>query len=355
MKNKHLRAFILGFVGIALISGCASQKESTQLNSVSSTSTSNIHYSSSSSDSISSSSKISSDNKSSIITSSSSSNIASNTSSSTITSSSQDEVTVSNISLNYTSDMVYEYHVGDSLNLNNVTINVEYSNGDNENIQVTNDMVTLLNHENKETNMDTAGYIIVSISYEEHTTSYMIEVIDTNGPVDRQDPLVIFNYDAGATFYIGADEKPTVSVLPEHLDYTISYSSDESGYDSTEFPTVAGVYSLVVSFEGDSEYNAIHVWRWFVLAGNKETPTITFDYAAGTTFYIGSDVRPSATVSEGADYTITFSSDTSGYNSTEYPTVAGTYSLVVTVQENDKFSYAKVWRWFRLVEPSTSN
>ena len=58
-------------------------------------------------------------------------------------------------------------------------------------------------------------------------------------------------------------------------------------------------------------------------------------------YYIGGAERPTVTVSEGADYVITYESE-SGYNSTEFPTEPGTYSLVVTVNENDLFKADKI-------------
>ena len=64
---------------------------------------------------------------------------------------------------------------------------------------------------------------------------------------------------------------------------------------------------------------------------------------------IGSSDRPTVTVSEGADYVITYESE-SGYNSTEFPTEPGAYSLVVTVNENEVYKASKQWLWFRLVE-----
>lgn len=258
-------------------------------------------------------------------------------------------VEVTSISLNYNENIVYEYKLGDTLNLENVTIKVTYSDGSEKDVQVSEDMIKLFDFENNIVTMNDEGYTYVCISYEGKETSYLIEVINENAPIDKKDPLVTFSYEAGTTFYLEG-EKPSVTILPENIEYEITYSSDESGYNSSEFPTSSGVYSMVVRVKGNQEYNDLTTWRWFKLVGNKQAPSITFNYSGGTTFYIGSEERPTVSVSEGADYVITYSSDSSGYNSTEFPTVPGTYSLVVTVHENETFSSGKAWLWFKLAE-----
>lgn len=83
----------------------------------------------------------------------------------------------------------------------------------------------------------------------------------------------------------------------------------------------------------------------------KVDPVIEFSIESGTTLTIGESAIPTATVSEGANYTIHFSSDTTGYYSEEFPTEPGTYSIVVTVLESDTYNYLKDYRWFRLVAP----
>ena len=262
---------------------------------------------------------------------------------------------VINISLNYVENIKYEYFLGEELDLSNVSINVLYEDGKVETINVTKDMIKLMDSSiNQETTMNSQGYKMVVINYKNLETSYLIHVIDNNAPIDKTDPLVVFNFEAGAKFKIGSTEVPTVSVLPNDLDYEITYSSEESGYNSKEYPTIPGTYSLVVSFEGNDLYNSINTWRWFVLVGEKETATITFNYSGGDTFVIGASERPTVTVSEGADYEITYSSEESGYNSEEYPSTPGTYALVVTVNENELFAADKKWLWFRLVSNEKS-
>ena len=123
------------------------------------------------------------------------------------------------------------------------------------------------------------------------------------------------------------------------------FDKDEAFF-SNECPTEPGTYAMVVKVTGNTDYNNKTAWVVFTLvadSGNtpneKKNPEIVFNYEAGKTFYIGGEEKPTAPVSEGADYEFRYSSDESGYDSTEFPTVAGTYSLVVTVTENDTYNY----------------
>lgn len=289
----------------------------------------------------------------------SSENVISNSSSSNdkITSSSSIVVDkVVSISLNYNDNIKYDYFLNEELDLENVTINVIYESKETKIINVTKDMIKLMDISiNQETNMNSVGYKMVIISYEGQEVSYLIHVIDKDAPFDKIDPVVKFNFEAGAVFYLGTDIVPTVDILPNDIDYTITYSSEISGYNSEEYPTKPGTYSMVVKYDGNERYNSINVWRYFYLKGEKETPEITFNYTGGTTFIIGSDLKPTANVSEGAKYTITYSSETTGYNSEEYPVEPGTYALVITVEEDENFYYAKQWLWFRLVSNEKQN
>lgn len=324
--KKILKIYLTSLLSIMFIGGCTNTNTNTNTsssnNNVSSTSNNLISESSTSSSSITSTSSISVEKKK-----------------------------VNSISINYVSNMKYEYMIGEELDLSNVTINVIYDNNENETINVTLDMVQLIDSSiNQVTDMNSSGYKMVIISYEGCETSYLIEVIDPNAPIDKIDPLVVFDFDAGTQFTVGSDVVPGVTIYPNDLEYKVTYSSDESGYDSEEFPSASGTYSMVINVIGNDKYNSLITWRWFILAGEKEAPVITFNYTGGTTFSLSSTDRPTVTVSEGADYTITYSSDTTGYDSEEFPTEPGTYSLVVVVTENEKYSYAKKWLWFRLVD-----
>ena len=196
--------------------------------------------------------------------------------------------------------------------------------------------------------------------YKEHRWFHLLEAPS----LDKANPVITFNYESGASFTVGASEKPEVTVS-EGATYTTHFSCEEKQkagetyiFDTYEELEPGFAYSLVVEVIADDNFNGAKEYRWFNLLAapslDKLTATITFNYEPGTSYTIGSNERPTVTVTEGANYVITYSSDTTGYNSTEYPTVAGTYSLVVEVIADDNYNYSKEYRWFRLVEDKPS-
>ena len=167
---------------------------------------------------------------------------------------------------------------------------------------------------------------------------------------------VEFNYANGAVFTKGAEEKPEFTIS-EGADYTYHFYCEDKkqSFETYEELEAGYSYSLVVVINENDLYvaDAGTNWRWFTLKAaptvERQDAEVTFNYSAGTSFVVGSDERPTVTVSEGAEYVVTYSSDATGYNSEEYPTEPGTYSLVVTIKENDKFNGDKKWLWFKLV------
>ena len=180
-------------------------------------------------------------------------------------------------------------------------------------------------------------------------TAWVVFKLVAPSTTQKVDPEVSISIENGDTLVIGKDAAPTVTV-PEGLNYVTYYEQNEVKVSDT-LPTTPGTYSFIVEVEGNDQYNSLRVWRWFRLEApsTKAEAEITFNYEAGTEYMIGSSDRPTVTVSEGADYVITYESE-SGYNSTEFPTEPGAYSLVVTVNENEVYKASKQWLWFRLVE-----
>ena len=319
MKNKTFKLLLLSTLGMSIISGCDLSTTNSSPTNNNSTPTTSTNDNSTTSNSTSSNS-----------TSDSSKN--------------DDAVTLTKISFVPSLEVKYEYNIGEELDLTNVKIKLTYSDDTYETIDVTIDMVTPVD-------MSSAGYKTVYINYGGLQASYSIEVKNNTTPVEKQDPVINFDFDPGTKFTIGSDVKPGVSITPNTLDYVVSYSSDTTGYNSEEYPTEPGTYSIVVDVTGNNEYNSISDHQWFQLVAPSTLPKpeIVFDFDPGTKFTIGSDVKPGVTVSEGADYTIHYSSDTTGYNSTEYPTEPGTYSIVVTVNDNENYSGDFKHQWFVLV------
>ena len=277
-------------------------------------------------------------------TSSSSSSTSSSSSSSTSSdkqSTSDSELKVKEIEV--TGTYKTQYVIGETLDLTGVKLLVTYTDNSTNTVNVTESMITPVD-------MSTEGMKTVTVTYEGKTAAFYINV---NAPaVEKVDPEVTISIENGATLTIGVDAAPTVTV-PEGVNYTTYFEQDEV-YVSDTLPTTPGTYSFIVETEENDQYNSARVWRWFRLVepSTKEDAVVTFNYEPGETFVIGGAEQPTVTVSEGADYVITYSSEESGYDSTEFPTVAGTYSLVVTINENDLYKENKVWRWFRLEAPS---
>ena len=178
-------------------------------------------------------------------------------------------------------------------------------------------------------------------------------------PSTKATAEITFSYENGTTFIKGDSVKPefTVSEGAEVETYYYSEERDLAGLTATFYSyeeLIPGfAYSLNVNVLENDLFKESSAWRWFRLAepSTKAAAEITFNYEGGTTYYIGGTERPTVTVSEGADYVITYESE-AGYNSTEFPTEPGTYSLVVTVNENDLFKADKKWLWFRLAAPA---
>ena len=191
------KLILMSLVGSSMLGGCSTPKDNTR---ASSSLDSNIS-SSLNQESSSLSTKNSSTINQSIPSSNSSSSLKSSSTSVNL-------VKVTSISLNYNENIVYEYKLGDTLNLENVTIKVTYSDGSEKDVQVSEDMIKLVDFENNIVTMNDEGYTYVCIAYEGKETSYLIEVINENAPIDKKDPLVTFSYEAGTTTGCFTDEKP---------------------------------------------------------------------------------------------------------------------------------------------------
>ena len=195
------------------------------------------------------------------------------------------------------------------------------------------------------------GYSEDVVSSATRVISDMAANEDEMTPVERVDPEITFNFTPGTTYTIGAEEKPTATVS-EGADYVVTYSSDTTGYNSTEYPTVAGTYSIVVTVNQNDQYNYKKAHQWFRLVEPKLTPEVTISIENGATLTIGGN-EPTVTVSEGVEYITYYELDGVRYSDT-LPTEPGTYSFIVETIENDEYNSARQWRWFRLVEEPTA-
>lgn len=240
--KKIFNLLINGLLSMVLLSSCANSNSSlTSKNKTPVSSESVISNSSSSNDKITSSSSIVVDK-------------------------------VVSISLNYNDNIKYDYFLNEELDLENVTINVIYESKETKIINVTKDMIKLMDISiNQETNMNSVGYKMVIISYEGQEVSYLIHVIDKDAPFDKIDPAVKFNFEAGAVFSLSSTDRPMVTIS-EGADYTTHFSCEAKQlkgetyiFNTFEELEPGYNYSLVVSIKENDLFNADEKWCWFKL------------------------------------------------------------------------------------------
>lgn len=146
--------------------------------------------------------------------------------------------------------------------------------------------------------------------------------------------------------------------IPEGVEYIAHYEKDEKFYSNYgSLPTEAGIYSLVVQTIENNQYKATKKWLTFTInkkaAEDKTTPTISFDFEPGTSYALG--IEPTFKIKDSngnilddVNYTINYTSDTTGYSSDKLPTIEGDYGLTVTIIENDKYNTVSKNIWFNI-------
>lgn len=171
-------------------------------------------------------------------------------------------------------------------------------------------------------------------------------------------PEVEITFSNEKTFYYEKDvpHSPTFTVendLPYSVEYRNADTDEFIGYSA---PIDVGNYTLCVTVEStETTRETTRYCSFSIIASSesKATPTIVFEFEAGAIFTVGTAPTYKITDTEGneitdADVIINYSSDTTGYNSSELPTVAGAYGLTITVNENDKYNKVTASRWFRV-------
>ena len=177
-------------------------------------------------------------------------------------------------------------------------------------------------------------------------------------PSLKVNPEITFNFENGATFKQGAEEKPEFTVS-EGADYEVYYyceAKDLAGevatFYSYEELEPGFAYSLNVKVKENETYNSGSAWRWFNFVEAKKTPEVSISIENGATLTIGVDAAPTVTVPEGVNYVTYYEVDEVKVSDT-LPTTPGTYSFIVETEANDEYNSTRLWRWFRLVEPTT--
>ncbi len=208
---------------------------------------------------------------------------------------------------------------------------------------------------------------------------FVIEDTATVKVVIQFSETVAFDYDGQAhtPTILGFTDESGNPLNIEESAYTVRYTSDDTGYDSAEAPIEAAYYAMVVTFNADSGYeakvdsaNGIRNWCVFHIDaptedtkvvvnfsadivfdadGNAHTPTIaSFTDESGNPLEIGTDA-----------YTIHYEKDEAFYSS-EAPSEAGTYAMVITFAEGsgyvakvDTANGIKNWCVFTIREVTT--
>ena len=146
--------------------------------------------------------------------------------------------------------------------------------------------------------------------------------------------------------------------VPEGVEYTAHYEKNEKFYSNYgSLPTETGIYSLVVQTIENNQYKATKKWLIFTinkkLIEDKITPIISFDFEAGTSYALGIEptfkIKDSnGSILDDVNYTINYTSDTTGYSSNKLPTTEGDYGLTITIIESDKYNTVSKNIWFNI-------
>ena len=254
----------------------------------------------------------------------------------------QEEVVLESIRVK--GSYVTEYNVGDELDLSGMILVLTYSDLTTEEIAVTSNMLG-------EVDMNVGGPKQVTVTYEGKTTTFSILVNEEE--VIKADPTVEFLFEAGESFVMGGSEEPTFVVTPSELTYSVRFERNEAVVGSTfNALTEVGTYAIIVTVNGNDEYNTVEKWTTFKVKGSKLDATIEVSIENGTTLYIGVDSAPTVTVTPSdLTYEIIYTKDDGAVElGSEFPTEPGTYAINVRVGETDEYNYTSTFRWFVLKE-----
>ena len=254
----------------------------------------------------------------------------------------QEEVVLESIRVK--GSYITEYNVGDELDLSDMILVLTYSDLTTEEIAVTSNMLG-------EVDMNVGGPKQVTVTYEGKTTTFSILVNEEE--VIKADPTVEFLFEAGESFVMGGSEEPTFVVTPSELTYSVRFERNEAVVGSTfNALTEVGTYAIIVTVNGNDEYNTVEKWTTFKVKGSKLDATIEVSIENGTTLYIGVDSAPTVTVTpSNLDYEIIYTKDDGAVElGSEFPTEPGTYAINVRVNETDEYNYTSTFRWFVLKE-----
>ena len=153
-------------------------------------------------------------------------------------------VTVTGIAL-VTDSVKKEYNIGDELDVTGLTITVTKSDGSEETVDATADMVSGFDSSE-------AGTKTLTVTYEGFTATFDVEIIDNTPPTPAEITGITVNTDGAKTTYeIGESLDVTGLTITvkksDDSEETVNVTADMvSGFDSSE----AGTKTLTVTYEG---------------------------------------------------------------------------------------------------------
>lgn len=200
-----------------------------------------------------------------------------------------------------------------------------------------------------------------------------------------EDIKVIVNFSSDTEFvYDGNSHAPTIASFTDESGnpleisadkYTVHYEKNEVFY-SNEAPSESGTYAMVVTFAEGSGYaakvdTANGIRNWCVFTINAPVEDVVVNVKFGSTVAFEYDGEPhSPTIVSFTDenggtleipagaYTIHYSSDSTGYFSSEAPREVAWYSMVITFSDDSGYVLSngskKLWCVFHIDEAQVS-
>lgn len=180
--------------------------------------------------------------------------------------------------------------------------------------------------------------VVETVATDIYASSRSWKTFHIDAPSEKLTPEITFSIENGATFvYDGTQDAPDISVqVSSNATYTTYFELDGVNIGQS-IPTTPGTYSFICEVSENDIYLAKRDYRWFKITSPAKTDaTITF--SSDTYFeYNGETHSPTFEVSPDATYTYQYEKNEQFY-SDNAPTEAGTYALVVTVQESDQYN-----------------
>ena len=140
------------------------------------------------------------------------------------------------------------------------------------------------------------------------------------------------------------------------VQYTVWYSSDDTGYNSADAPTAVAWYGMTVTITDDVHVMSGNAWVTFHIdaVDTKPAPDISFTVNSGETFYYdGTGEAPlfmAFVYPSNIEFTTHFEKDEVNIGN-EVPTEPGIYVFVCETVETNEYKAHKAWVVFTIAAP----